>query len=250
MCRHRTVCRHRAAAVWSTCVTLHRVENTRRDLVCALVTGLAFAGCAERAESTRAPDQAEEIAAPVGERETEIEPPAEPPAPMPEAPEVVPPPPASPVDALVGRHRFSGGEAQKAAIARAVEDVVDRMGLLSRGIARKRLLAANAIPRAIEIARDGDLVTVVIDDRRYVARIGGKPVKVRGSDGKPSRMRYRMRNGSLVQVFDAAEGDRINVFTPREGGGIALHVTITSPKLPADVKYRLSYREAAAEPAV
>jgi len=230
------------------------VSFTRHDLVRALVTTLAFAGCAERTETTLAPERSEEIAAPVGKHEGANEAPAELPTSTREdgPPRAEQPPPAtaaSLVGPLVGRYRFVGGQAQRAGIARAVEDVVARMGVLSRGIARKRLLAASEIPSTIEIAADGDLVTVAIDGRRHVARLGGKSVRVRGRDGKRSHMRYRMHERSLVQVFDASEGDRINTFSPREGGGITLHVTIRSPKLPADVRYRLSYRRAGPAPA-
>jgi hypothetical protein len=149
---------------------------------------------------------------------------------------------ASPIDGLVGDYRYSGGESGRKAVERAIDDVADEMSVVARNIARSRLSDANEVPAHVEIANDGDTITVTIDGKPFTATLGGKSVSVR-DQGKRSRLRYTMRDGSLYMTLDGKEGDRINVFTPRKDGtGVVMGVTMRSDKLPQPVKYRLTYK--------
>jgi hypothetical protein len=149
---------------------------------------------------------------------------------------------ASPLDAVVGDYRYSGGSTQKNAVKREIEETVGKMSVLARGIARTRLTKANKVPSHVEIANDGDLVTVEIDGKAYTAALGGKSVSVR-DQGQRSRLRYQMRGDSLYMILDGQEGDRTNVFTPRKDGmGVTMRVKLSSSKLPQAIVYSLSYR--------
>lgn len=149
----------------------------------------------------------------------------------------------SPLGELEGAYHYSGGSVQKSAVKAAVESVVDEMNALARGIARKRLNAANEVPSRLSIAAEGERVTVRLDGTTYTATLGGKSVKVRDADGNRSRLRYEMHGESLHMILDGDEGDRFNVFTPRnDGKGVTMRVTMKSSKLPKSVVYRLSYR--------
>jgi hypothetical protein len=160
------------------------------------------------------------------------------PAPVKSTPEAV----ASPLDALLGDYRYSGGSTQKNAVTREIEETVGKMSVIARGIARTRLTKANKVPSRVEIANDGDLVTVEIDGKAYTAALGGKSVSVR-DQGQRSRLRYQMRGESLYMILDGQDGDRTNVFTPRKDGmGVTMRVKMTSSKLPQAIGYSLSYR--------
>lgn len=160
------------------------------------------------------------------------------PAPVKPAPEAV----ASPLDALVGDYHYSGGSTQKNSVKREIEETVGKMSVIARGIARSRLTKANKVPSRVEIANDGDLVTVEIDGKAYTAALGGKSVSVR-DQGQRSRLRYQMRGDSLYMILDGEEGDRTNVFTPRKDGlGVTMRVKLSSSKLPQAIAYSLSYR--------
>jgi hypothetical protein len=149
---------------------------------------------------------------------------------------------ASPMDGLLGDYRYAGGSQQRKSVGHAIDDVVDDMSVFARSIARSRLTKANKVPARLEIANDGDAITVSIDGKAYTATLGGKSVRVR-DQGQRSQLRYELRGDSLYMFLDGAEGDRINVFTPREGGdGVTMRVTIKSSKLPDAIGYRLSYR--------
>jgi hypothetical protein len=164
--------------------------------------------------------------------------PAVAPTPEPAAPE----PAASPLDALTGDYRYSGGSSQRASVAKAIDGVANQMSVLARNIARNRLTKANKVPAHVVIATSGAAVTVTIDGNSFTATLGGPSVKVR-DQGQSSRLRYELRGDSLYMLLDAADGDRTNVFTPRDDGkGVTMRVTMKSPKLPDTLTYRLTYR--------
>lgn len=154
---------------------------------------------------------------------------------------VEPPAPADPLAELEGDYRYASGSSS---VGKAIDEVVDAMSVFVRGIAKKRLTAANEVPKHIAIERKGDEVTVEIDGRPYAAELGGGPRNVRDPHGEKSRMRLSMRGESLYQTFTTGEGVRTNVFTPRSKGGVTMSVRITSKKLPADVHYRLAFADA------
>ncbi|HET6583954.1 MAG TPA: hypothetical protein VFG69_10905 [Nannocystaceae bacterium] len=161
-------------------------------------------------------------------------------APTPTEPAIEPA--ASPLDSLTGDYRYSGGSSQRNSVASAIDDVADDMNALTRGVARSRLTKANKIPAHLEITTDGTTITVRLDGKAYTAKLGGSAVKIR-DQGQSSRLRYELRGDSLYMFLDGADGDRTNVFTPRDDGkGVTMRVTMKSPKLPDTLGYRLSYR--------
>jgi hypothetical protein len=146
--------------------------------------------------------------------------------------------PASPLAALIGDYTYHAG---RSSMNRAIDRKVGEFGVIARPIARKRLKAANKAPYSVAIHQDGDKVTVRLDNRKYTGTLDHGSKRVAGIDGTPSRMRFHMRNGSLYQTFEAAEGSRTNVFRPRDDGGMDMTVWIASDKLPSDLRYRLEF---------
>lgn len=142
---------------------------------------------------------------------------------------------------LVGTYRYRGG---KSSVGDAIDTVVDEMSVISRGIARKRLVASNRVPSRVVISQIGDEVTVRFDGRAYVADLGGESRRVRAASGEVSRLRYQLRDGALRQTFRTDEGERTNTFTRQPDGRLTMSVRIHSGKLPADVRYRLTFEPA------
>lgn len=142
----------------------------------------------------------------------------------------------------LGEYRYVGGEAQRQEMNASIEAVTGTMSRLVRGIASRRLKASNEIPKKVSVRQDGDMVIVSIDENVYRAALGGPPVRVENSEGGTSRMQLHLRQGRLYQSFRADEGQRINVFAPyADGDRINLWVTVRSDRLPAPVKYHLTY---------
>jgi hypothetical protein len=139
---------------------------------------------------------------------------------------------------LVGNYRYDSG---RSSVRKSIDGVVGEMGVLARGIARRRLMDANEVPKRVAITQDGNSVTVALDGRPYTATLGGGSRRVKDPNGEVSRMRFTMRGDALYQTFHTDEGDRTNVFSAREDGGLTMSVRITSPQLPDDVRYRLIF---------
>jgi hypothetical protein len=142
---------------------------------------------------------------------------------------------------LTGDYRYRSG---RASAAKSIDGVVGKMSALVRNIARDRLTKANRVPNKVAIAQVGDEVTVRMDGRAYTATLGGAARKVKDANGEASRMRFQLRGDALYQLLDADDGDRTNVFTKREDGGIDMAVRISSKRLPQDVRYKVSYKPA------
>ncbi|MBC8070215.1 MAG: hypothetical protein IAG13_17925 [Deltaproteobacteria bacterium] len=164
-----------------------------------------------------------------------------PPATTTEPGEAAPATDAPALAGLIGEYRYRGG---RQSATKSIEAVVNEMSALVRSIARKRLTEANRIPSKLSIAQTGDEVTVTIDGRAYTASLGGAAKSVKDANGEASRMRFQLRGAALYQLLDAADGDRTNVYTRRDDGGIDMAVRITSKRLPSDVRYKLSFKPA------
>ncbi len=141
-----------------------------------------------------------------------------------------------------GEYRYSGGEAQRAARDAAIDRVVSDMNFLVRGIARSRLKKATAIASAMSIAREGDQLVVSIDGRRYAAPLDGKGVEVQNADGDKLTLTHREKGGRIEQTFRSKDGGRKNGLRCDAENKLELNVTVFSPRLPHELKYRLSYR--------
>ena len=145
------------------------------------------------------------------------------------------------VDRLAGSFRFAGGGRERAARDAAIEQVVEEMNFLVRGIARKRLREANRIRERVAISRSSDKLTIRLDGQPYTATINGPPVDMVAHDGMEVKLSYRIANGRIEQTLQGAEGGRTNHFEVDGKGRLTVQVRVFSEKLPKDVRYRLTY---------
>jgi len=153
--------------------------------------------------------------------------------------------PAAPVDPLgrlPGRYQYAGGQAQRGRAAEAVEAVVDQMNLISRGIARRRLLSGIEPPSTVEIEIDAKRVVTTIDGRTYQAELGGRAKRVTGSSGETLKFKVRSRRDQLLLEFRGDKGGKKYVMRIDGRGRLQMRVTIFSASLPASVVYPLTYR--------
>lgn len=121
------------------------------------------------------------------------------------------------------------------------------MNLLIREIAR------GEIHRRIDPEHQ---VVIRVDDEQHVRlgyddwgpqrlRLGGAAVATRGPDGNDIRMSLRFERGRLIARQNAGEGRRTNIFSlSADGSRLTMSSRIGAPQLPADIRYRLSYRRA------
>ncbi|HEY5810985.1 MAG TPA: hypothetical protein VIT67_23640 [Povalibacter sp.] len=133
----------------------------------------------------------------------------------------------------------------KDVIDKAIDTAVEKMNFLVAGIARSRLRKTNTLYERIEITNDGAQISVKFDQRQpIVMPADGSAVKWTREDGEVFDVSARSAGSQLEQTFRTEEGQRVNHFTllPQGSLTLTLDVTVSSPQLPAPMKYTLNYR--------
>jgi hypothetical protein len=116
------------------------------------------------------------------------------------------------------------------------------MNVLTRGIARGRLRKTNPPYPTIDISLGNDNVSVLAGPGpRIVMPRSGSTVRWKRADGETFNVTGKLSGDSLVQTFDANDGRRTNVFSVGSDGRLTMSVTVTSPRLPAPLRYKLVY---------
>lgn len=126
-------------------------------------------------------------------------------------------------------------------VDQAINDAVRRMNVFTRGVARGRLRRTNPPYANVRIAFYGDNAEITAGPSRLVLPLSGAPVTWK-RDGETLTVTGRMESGSYVETFDAKDGRRTNVFSAGSDGTLTMSVTVTSPRLPKPLTYRLVYR--------
>jgi hypothetical protein len=135
-----------------------------------------------------------------------------------------------------------------------INTTVARMNLVVRQIARPRLRSTNtAYPRLV-IVHDATNIRVDMQGRPSVSSpANGQPVLWHRETGRTCtqvrgdcvQVTTQWNNGALTQTFRADDGQRVNVFTVSpDGNTMTMNVTITSPRLPDPLTYKLVYNRA------
>jgi hypothetical protein len=131
-------------------------------------------------------------------------------------------------------------------IATAINTTVARMNFVTRPIARGRLTRTNAPYGRVHVEYTQDRVTLRFDERApMVTPSNGTPIQWRREDGEMFALSTEWENGRLEQTFKAEDGQRVNVFSVSEDGNtLTLDVTVSSPRLPQPLRYKLVYNRA------
>lgn len=129
-------------------------------------------------------------------------------------------------------------------VNRAIEASIARMSFIVRPIARARLRKTNIPYRRLRIATDDREVSVTADASAPITSpANGAGIKWRREDGEVLDLSTEWEGRSLLQTFGAKDGSRQNRFSlSPDGKTLTMHVTISSPRLAAPLKYALRYR--------
>lgn len=151
---------------------------------------------------------------------------------------------------LQGTFVYDTNAAQSAdVIQKAIDTAVAKMNFITRPIARGRLKKTNPLYQRIEIAQAADQISVRFDNGKPVLMpADGRSVKWTRDDGEVFDVNASVRSTELVQTFKAEDGQRLNQFSlGPDSNALTLDVTLSSPQLPAPVKYTLKYRRGEAQ---
>lgn len=135
-----------------------------------------------------------------------------------------------------------------------INTAVARMNVVVRQIARPRLRSTNTMYPQLVITQDGGNLRVDMQGRPSLTtptngtailwqrETGRTCPQVRGDCVQVTTV---WRDGALHQTFRAEDGQRVNVYTlSNNGNTMTMNVTITSPRLPDPLTYRLVYNRA------
>lgn len=135
-----------------------------------------------------------------------------------------------------------------------INQAVARMNVVVRQIARPRLRSTNVAYPQVVISYDNTSIRVDLRGRPSVSSpANGQPVLWHRETGRTCtqmsgdcvRVTTEWENGVLQQSFQAEDGRRVNVYTvSADGNTLTMNVTITSPRLPQPLTYKLVYNRA------
>lgn len=135
-----------------------------------------------------------------------------------------------------------------------INTAVARMNVVVRQIARPRLRSTNTAYPQLVISQEGNNVRVDMQGRpSLTAPVGGQTILWQRETGRSCpqirgdcvQVTTVWRDGALHQTFRAEDGQRVNVYTlSPDGRTMTMNVTITSPRLPDPLTYRLVYDRA------
>jgi hypothetical protein len=123
------------------------------------------------------------------------------------------------------------------AVAAAVHDATESMNVLTRGIARSRLLNRFTVPSWIRIEHQrGNLVIEFAGSPSQTLPLSGEEVRQNAL-----RLRATVEQGVLHHSGTAPDGRRDNRFRPEESGGLTMETTVVSPNLPIPLHFTLYF---------
>ena len=143
---------------------------------------------------------------------------------------------------LAGTYRFVGGAEEQKALTAAIESVVGKMNVLTRGIARRRLAKGNAPTSEVEITLAPNNITIARTGKPAVSvPTDGKAVN-RNTTAGTQAVSVTVDGRKIEQTMHGASSDSTNSFSlAADGLTLTIHTKIVSPSLPAPVEYHMTY---------
>jgi hypothetical protein len=128
-------------------------------------------------------------------------------------------------------------------LAKAIDGAVAPLNFMIRPIARSRLTKTNSIFHTVRLERDPAGFAIRFDQREPEHMpADGTAVPWTREDGEKFLISAHLEQDDLVQTYQAEDGQRTNVFHLEPGRRtLTLEVTVSSPRLPAPLRYNVSY---------
>jgi hypothetical protein len=148
---------------------------------------------------------------------------------------------------LTGTWYHEGGSTERAQHTERDQryDEIDRategMNSLMRGRAREMLRAKTTPPMKINLADEGDQVTVSMGDHQITCSTDGSPRHVSGEGGAGTIQAVR-QNGQLVLTVRARNGVKTTVYRLSDDRKrLMLDISMTSKTLEKPIRYQVTY---------
>ncbi len=151
-------------------------------------------------------------------------------------------PAASP---LAGTWQHAGPvEQAQATVQQAIEPVVLGVTPDLQQFARARIAESTWVPQTIVIQPTPERISVQLSgqEQRTFETAPNQPQNVYSRSGVRAQLVQRYRpDGGIEQIFTAVDGVQSNVLVPVAGTRMHLDVTMTAPRWPRPIQFRLQY---------
>jgi hypothetical protein len=145
-----------------------------------------------------------------------------------------------------GTWRYADGREGVVRVHRAVEHAISGLPFFLEPIARERVRARTMPFRILRFEVEGNHLVFHADRWGPIgSSVDGSTVSIRAQDGTPLDLIQEMTSGRLVQQFRHPDGTRRNdLALSGDAQWLWMSVTVASPRLPAECRYRLRYQRA------
>jgi hypothetical protein len=150
---------------------------------------------------------------------------------------------SAPLARWAGAFDYAGDAHERDALERAIDRATAEMGPLARHVARNRLEREMRPDPRIVVRIEGSIVGIGAQGEWETVLDG--PARVFDDDGDRYRVMYRTAGPGIVQVI---EGDALRIYKTyalsADGTRMRVAVTFVHDRLPAPLRFVLSYRRA------
>jgi hypothetical protein len=116
-------------------------------------------------------------------------------------------------------------------VVAAIDEVVSSLNVVSRNLARARLLEASTPYAALNLEVSANEISVALDDHQVVSPRSGEAVRTSTPTGVRAAVRQQLFGRSLIQVLHTRSGTRQNRFQlSADGARLAVEVRIAAER--------------------
>ncbi len=147
-------------------------------------------------------------------------------------------------NAVLGTYRFAGGDAEVRKVERAIDEGVEEMSFLIRGMASRRLKEPNLPSEELRIFIEGANITVArLGHPDISAPADGRAVTWRNpNNGNELKVSHQVSDaGVLTQRLVGERGTSVNRFEVDDSGRLTMKTTIEADKLPSPIRFSTTY---------
>jgi hypothetical protein len=150
---------------------------------------------------------------------------------------------ASAIAPFVGAYRYSGGKAELAALDAAIDEVVGKMNVMVRWIARRKVRAPNLPSDEIILSLEGALLKVARPGHPTVAApADGTPVAWTSPEGDSFQVRHGIERDVLYQRFEGRQSVSVNhLRLSPDARSLVVETRVEARRLPAPLVFRFTY---------
>jgi len=154
------------------------------------------------------------------------------------------------VDHFVGVYDYIGSSQESIIVETIVTRVVEKINPFLRFFAKRKLAEICKIPNRIIITGEvGELAIKLVPWPVRISSINGIFTEFLNTEGNQASIARKLEGKVLVEIIKVRSSERIILYRlSKQGSFLNLHWKVTSPVLPEDIQYNLSYHRKKGDP--